>query len=175
MASNLMPRRVAAALAMALLVGACTEQAPTEPAAAPLLASHDGPTLIECPTNVTSSATAVIGAFGGSVTVGGSSITLPPAAVLEPTTITVTVPASKYVEIDVTANGAEHFDFLVPATITISYARCTRSDINQKTLTAWYIDSVLKTLLQPMGGFDNKVTRTVTFTTEHLSGYSIAE
>jgi hypothetical protein len=117
----------------------------------------------------------VIGVLGGTVGVDGSRITLPPGAVLEPTTITVTVPASKYVEIDVSANGAEHFEFLVPAAVTISYARCTRSDINAKVLSAWYIDSVLKTLLQHMGGVDNKITRTVTFTTDHLSGYSIAE
>ena len=173
MASTLMPKRAAAVLAFALLAG-CTEQAPTEPETA-LVSAQSEPSLLECPTNQTKSATAVVGALGGTVSVDGSRITLPPGAVLEPTTITLTVPASKYMEVDITANDAEHFDFVLPATVTISYARCNRSNINQAPLTVWYIDSVLKTLLQNMGGFDNKLLRTVTFTTDHLSGYSIAE
>ena len=172
MASTLMPKR-AAFLAFILFTG-CTEQAPTEPEASQLSAQSD-PSLLVCPSNQTKVATGVIGALGGSVSVDGSRITLPPGAVLEPTTITLTVPASQYMEVDITANDAEHFDFLVPATVTISYARCTRSNINQAPLSVWYIDSVLKTLLQNMGGFDNKLLCTVTFTTDHLSGYSIAE
>ena len=174
MASTLMPRRAAAVLAFFLVLSGCTEQAPTEPQAL-LLGSQNEPSLLECPTNQTQSATAVIGVLGGTVSVAGSRIILPPGAVLEPTTITLTVPASTYMEIDITANNAEHFDFLVPATVTISYARCNRSNINLTPLSAWYIDSVLKTLLQNMLGFDNKLLRTVTFTTDHLSGYSIAE
>jgi len=173
MASTLMPKRALAVLAFAVLSG-CTDQAPTEPQAASF-GSQSEPSLLVCPTNQTQSATAVIGALGGTVAVGGSSITLPPAAVLEPTTITLTVPASNYMEVDITANDAEHFDFLVPATVTISYARCSRSNINLKPLSVWYIDSLLKSLLQNMGGIDNKLLRTVTFTTDHLSGYSIAE
>jgi hypothetical protein len=169
-----MPKPAAALLLIALFATGCTEQAPLEPAAAPQL-STETPTLIECPTSVAQSASAVIGILGGTVSVDGSRITLPPGAVLEPTTITLTVPASNYMEIDITANDEEHFEFLFPAKVTISYARCTNPDLDHVPLTAWYIDGLLHTLLQHMGGFDNKLLRTVTFKTDHLSGYSIAE
>jgi hypothetical protein len=38
----------------------------------------------------------------------------------------------------------------------------------------WYIDSDTKAMLEPMGGVDNKLLKTITFTTGHLSGYAVA-
>lgn len=133
-----------------------------------------GATLIECPTSVTTSDTALITPLGGSVSSGGTSITIPAGALLVPTPIVVTVPASKYMEVRIRAAGSETFNFLQPVTIAIGYARCTRNDIEQSALTAWYIDSENKTLLEFMGGTDDKVSRSVTFTTDHLSGYALA-
>ena len=133
-----------------------------------------GSALIECPTTETVSETSLVTSLGGIVTVGGTSISIPPGAVLEPTLITVTVPASTYMEVDVTANELLHFVFEQPVTISVSYARCTRGDIDKSPLSAWYIDSSTKTLLEAMGGVDDKVARTVTFTTGHLSGYALA-
>jgi hypothetical protein len=38
----------------------------------------------------------------------------------------------------------------------------------------WYIDPATGTLLENMLGVDNKLTRTITFSTGHLSGYAVA-
>lgn len=77
-------------------------------------------------------------------------------------------------EVDITADGSAHFSFRSPVTVSVSYARCTRSDIDKAPLTVWYIDAATKALLQNMGGTDDKVARTVTFITDHLSGYAVA-
>lgn len=133
-----------------------------------------GATLVECPSTSTTSATGIVTPLGGVVSAGGTSVIVPEGAVLEATTITVSVPASKYMEVDVSVAGLDHFTFQVPVTIVLGYSRCTRSDIDKSTLTAWYIDSNTKALLAPMGGIDDKLSRTVTFTTGHLSGYALA-
>ena len=145
------------------------------PVDAPSLTASSGPSLIQCPTNTTSSATETVTALGGTVSLGGHSIQIPGGGLLGPTTITVTEPASQYVEIDIQAGAAEHFDFQLPMLVTISYARCGRTDIDRIPLQVWYIDPVTHELLENMGGVDNKLLRTVSFWTNHLSGYAIAE
>ncbi len=131
-------------------------------------------TLVQCPTNTTASATAVVGPLGGLVNVGSTSIQIPAGALLSPATVTVTVPASKYMEVDISVEGVEHFVFELPVVVTLNYGRCNRSDIDAAPLSVWYIDSETKALLEPMGGVDNKLLRTITFTTGHLSGYAVA-
>lgn len=133
-----------------------------------------GTSLVECPIGETTSRTAVITPLGGSVSAGGTTVVIPAGAVLLPTTITVTVPASRYLEVDISAAGVEHFVFELPVVVTLSYARCNRANIDKAPLSVWYIDSNSKDLLELMGGFDNKLTREVTFLTGHLSGYAIA-
>jgi len=133
-----------------------------------------GATLVECPESTTFTASALLGPLGGELTAGGATIIVPPGALLEPVNVTMTVPASRYVEIDVSVSGVDHFTFELPVSVVISYARCTRGDLDRSPLTAWYIDHENKTLLAPMGGIDDKLLRTVTFTTGHLSGYALA-
>lgn len=140
---------------------------------APALAAS-GAALIECPISETRSVTKELGLLGGTIELDGHSMTLPYGAVLLPTTFTLTVPASNYVEIEIHAAGEEMFDFAKAATIAISYQRCTRSNIDQSALTAWYIDSETKALLVHMGGTDDKLAQTVTFDSDHLSGFAIA-
>lgn len=137
-------------------------------------ASATAVNFIECPTSATTSATALITPLGGVVSTGGTTVSIPAGAVLAPTTITVTVPASNLMEIDVSAAGVDHFVFQQPITVTLSYARCTRNDIDKSPLSVWYIDSVTKAAISAMGGVDDKIARTVTFITGHLSGYAIA-
>ena len=172
-------RRTLLAAALALL-GACGDQRPTEPVtpAAPdspdRLLGFSGPKLVECPTDETLTKSATIGPLGGVLSLGATSITVPIGALLGETELKLTIPASRYVEIDVTANGLQHFVFEEPVVVSIDYWRCNRSDVLFKPLTAWYIDSDTKDLLERMPSFDNKLTRQVTFTTLHLSGYAIA-
>lgn len=131
-------------------------------------------TLIECPTDETTTASALVTAAGSIVSLDGTSISIPAGALLSSATVTVTIPASRYMEVDISVDGAEHFLFELPVTITIGYARCDRSDIDESPLSAWYIDSETKALLELMGGIDDKLLRTVTFLTDHLSGYAVA-
>jgi hypothetical protein len=134
-----------------------------------------GNNLVECPAQETSSSTEIVTPLGGLVSVGGTSVSIPAGALLSPATVTVTLPASQFMEVDISVEGVEHFIFELPITVTVSYARCARSNIDKFPLTAWYIDSQTKALLEPMGGVDNKLTETVTFTTPHLSGYALAD
>jgi hypothetical protein len=155
---------------------ACGE--PTAPAGTPG-ASADalifgGTRLVSCPSQELRVASQTIGPLGGDLSAGGMTLSIPPGAVPLPTLFTVTVPPSKYVEVEITALGVEHFVFDAPVRITLDYGRCTRSDIDQAPLTVWYIDGITDTPLRPMGGEDDKGARTVTFTTGHLSSYAIA-
>jgi hypothetical protein len=174
--------KVCRILAIAALCAssACADRHPTEPdpaATGSLLGwpSSSSPTLVECPTNETTSKTSLIGIAGGIISIGGTSVLFPAGALPGLTTVTLTIPASKYVEIDVETDGATTFPILdKQPIITIDYWRCNRLDVLLKPLTAWYIDSETKALLEKMTTVDNKLTRSVTFTTDHFSGYAIA-
>jgi hypothetical protein len=170
--------RVAGASVMVLLgLAACEQQ--SSPVAAlsetgPSLASSSGAVLVECPSNVTTSAEGTIGSLGGSVELANHRLALPALAVLEPTVFTLTDPAGKYMLLDLKGNGQESFGFEKPATVTIDYSRCTRSNIDQAELSVWKVDPETKALLKNMGGIDDKAARTITFTTDSLSMYSLA-
>jgi hypothetical protein len=131
--------------------------------------------LIECPTNQTSVNSGLIGLLGGTVASAGSSITLPAQAVLTATLIELKVPASTYMEIDLTANGLLTFLFLKTVTVTIDYSRCPTSVTQGKALSVWLINTQTKALLVNMNGVNDPVARRITFTTDHLSGYAIAQ
>lgn len=132
------------------------------------------PKKLWCPTSTTQSATADIGPLGGIISVAGTSINVPVGALLSTVTMTVTVPASNYMEIDISVAGVDHFLFESPTTVTVNYARCTNVWLLTPPLTAWYIDSETKALISPMPSVDNRVLRTVTFTTDHLTGFILA-
>ncbi len=131
--------------------------------------------LIECPTTQSSTNSGLIGVLGGTIATAGTSISLPVGAVLLGTLIRVTVPASTYMEIDVTANDLLSFLFQKPVTITIDYSRCPASVTAGKTLTVWHINTQTKVLIENMNGVNNPVQRKISFTTDHLSGYAIAQ
>ena len=152
----------------------CGEPRATAPGTSTLRSDGSSPALVECPSNQTTTASAVVGVLGGVVTVGGTSITIPNGALTAPTLLQVTVPASRFMEIDVTAVGFTSFLFQQPVSVTIDYSRCSRSDVDQQTLHVWHIDPNTKQLLEDMGGVDDKASRRITFSTGHLSGYAVA-
>ena len=165
---------------LATLAGAAASCADS-PAALPApgapasLARFSGAAPLECPVSTATSATATIGAHGGILEAGGHRVIIPANAVLFPTRFTMTVPASRYVEVDVKAAGLEHFEFLQPVVMSLSYARCTRTDIDRESLRIYYVDSQTREILEDKGGVDNKLTRTVTTVTDHFSGYLIGQ
>lgn len=156
-------RRFLSAIALVLL--GCSES-PTVPS---------GPRLLVCPTSTTLTGSFVADPIlGGSLTVGGTSITIPSGGVSVPTLFFVTVPASKYMEVEIHADGLTSFLFNQPATISIDYSRCPATVTDDRELQAWHINSLTKALLENMNGTDDKVARKITFTTGHLSGYGVA-
>ena len=159
----------------ALAMAACEQPAGPLPDPPALASTSPGPSLIECPTNVVRSASTTIHPTGGELTLGGHKVVVPAGAVLVPVTITLSEPISNYMEISVRVNGAEHHEFHIPVTITLSYARCTRSNVDKLKLNVWHIDETTKAFLNNMGGDDDKVARAITFSTGHFSGYVVAE
>ena len=166
-------RRLALLLACAL--AACEPTTPVSAPSAADLTASSGPKLISCPSNETLSTTGTLTALGGTLGVAGHSLAIPLGGLLGPTEFTLTEPASRYMEISIQAGDAPHFDFEAPVLVTISYARCSRSNFDRTPLQVWHIDETTKELLEDMGGFDNKLLKTVSFWTTHLSGYAIAE
>jgi hypothetical protein len=161
-------RRLLGSIAVVLLAvaGSCRDFPPTPPPPPSQV------TLAVCPSDQTLSSSGLIGLGGGTVSLGGTSVFLPLGAVLSPTNIELTIPASQLMEIGVTANGGS-FRFLRPIIVTMDYSRCD-SDVQNKTLSVWHIDEQTKEPLENMGGIDNKLTHQITFTTIHLSGYALA-
>jgi hypothetical protein len=141
----------------------------------PMTSTSSASTLIECPVDSTVSKTATIDLLGGTLELDGHKLVVPANAVLLPTEFTLTVPASNHLEVDIKAAGEEHFQFEQPVSLTLSYARCSRSNINKKDLKVFYIDAATKAILEDMGGTDDKTSRTVTTGTDHLSGYAIGQ
>jgi hypothetical protein len=152
----------------------CGEPRATAPGASTSRSDGASPSLIECPSSETATTSAVVGVLGGAIQLGGTSITIPSGALTAPTLLQLTIPASRYMEIDITAVGFTSFLFQQPVSVTIDYSRCARSDVDQQTLHVWHIDPNTKQLLEDMGGTDDKASRRITFSTGHLSGYAVA-
>jgi hypothetical protein len=168
-------RRGAAFLTLALLAGSCADRAPLgveldEPAHALLSPLTK---LLECPAPAGWSESVVIGPDGFRFNSGGVRLTVPPGAVPAPTEFTITVPASKYVEVRIIAKGWDGYVFQQPVTIAMSYDRCLNPSL-LGSLAIWYIDGESKDLIQYKGGSDDRPGRRLSFRTDHLSGYAIA-
>ncbi len=166
-------------IATSIAVAACADL-PTDPgghgpgrlpaATAELTAAESQ--LVVCPTAETRRARATVGPEGGYVSARGSSITIPPGAVSEPTLFEVVVPASRYMEIEIHAAGMDSYVFATPATITINFARCPGDAIPPgSVLEGVYIDDVNQ-VLEHMGGQSS--SHKLSFQTGHLSGYAVA-
>lgn len=164
------------ALAALALFGCADSPRRTDKIVAPVLLDASGASaLLECPTSQSASALGLLGVGGGVVSIGGNSVQLPFGAVSLPTLIALRIPASSYVEVDVTANDLFSFVFRRPVSITIDYSRCPPEATDGVALTVWHIDPRTKALLEPMGGINDPVRRRITFVTGHLSGYAIAQ
>ena len=130
-------------------------------------------TLASCPTSVSQTTSAVVGPLGGTLSLAGTVVGIPSGALSAPTLITLTIPASPYMEIDVRANDLLSFVFNKPIGVRVDYSRCTSPEF-QNRLSVWHIDTQSKALLENMGGADHKGARYIDFTTGHLSNYAIA-
>lgn len=164
-----------------LLAAAACSDAPTSAPAGP---SAVAPTravtvaaagnLLECASAPASSVTRLITPAGGFVATGGHAIAIPRGAVAKPVRITMSVPASRFVEVDISAEGSAHYQFRRPVVVTLDYSRCGASADDLTSMTAWYVDRSTLGFLADMGGIDDRYFRRIVFTTDHLSGYAVA-
>lgn len=162
--------------ALALALGCVDAGGPTATHApiAPAASEASAATLVSCPSSQAVTASGVVGVLGGVLQAGAVRVNIPLGALLTATTLTVTVPPSPYMEIDVSVPGVEHFIFQQPITVSVDYGRCDPAVTSGTSLTAWYIDTATKQPIEAMPTVDDKLTHTVTFTTPHLSGYALA-
>lgn len=110
---------------------------------------------------------------GGTVSLHGHSVYFPPGAVLEPVVVKLTVPASRYVEVDIQVNGQEHYQLARPVLATLSYERCEPSSLPRGSLSAWHIDGRTRRPVERMGSLHDRANRSVSFVTNHFSGYAL--
>ena len=136
--------------------------------------STGSPQLVQCPSSQSVSTIGVVGFPGGTINIGPASVVIPRGALSLPTLITVTVPASPYMEVDVRANNFTSFLFNSPISLTIDYSRCDPASTDGQALSVWHIDQASKALLENMGGVNDPVQRKITVSLPHLSGYAIA-
>jgi hypothetical protein len=171
--------RLGTALLLAALVGCLGDSnTPTGPGKdqGPTKSWSDaeGTALIDCPAPTTQSSSGLIGPLGGVLSVGGVRVIVPVDAVLVPTSFTLTVPASNYMEIDVRAGDADHFVFERAVVVAIDYGRCDLPRFHG-ALSVWNIDPDTKALLEQMPSVDSQLTHTIIFSTIHFSGYAVAD
>lgn len=170
-------------LAGALLLASCRGDAPdrlvgprgdlvgTSDAIGTSLGAVVSPLL--CPAASDQVANATIGPAGGTLSLRGARIVVPPGAVPEPTSFTIELPATEAVELLASTGDGGHYSFQAPVTVTLSLARCGSSSPSSG-LAAWYFDPATGTVLQYMGGSVDAASQTFTFSTDHFSGYVIA-
>ena len=167
---------IGVAISTLFMLSSCGEPRATAPSsgANTSTATSSSPTLVECPTNQTDATTGLVGLLGGVLSLDGSSISIQGGALTAPTLFQFAVPASRFMEVDISAVGFQTFLFQDSVSVTIDYSRCNRSDLDQQVLHVWHIDPVTKALLENMGGQDDKANHRITFKTNHLSGYAVA-
>ena len=160
---------------LALLAAAVSLSACDGPSADPMVDGFEriapGGLLALCEVNPAAEVTGSVGPLGGTLIGSGVSMVIPAGAVSRSTRFRLYTPSSPYAEVEITANGQDHFQFSLPVVISIEYDDCGTPT---GTLGVWHIDPESKTLLEFMGGVNDVLNRRVVFSTTHLSGYAIA-
>lgn len=164
-------------VALAAALTACSEptSAPRLDESQPSLNESSASGLLVCPVSSFDFAWSLFGRLGGVLTLNGHQVILAPQSLLSLAFVTIRQPVSPYVEIEVRVNGREHYEFAQPVTVVLDYSRCPDSSLPPGPLTAWQIDPATNAFIQDMHGVDDRTARTVTFTTDHFSGYAVAQ
>src|SRR5690348_17706291 len=120
-------RTTGIALSTIIALSSCGEPRATAPQSTASASTSSSPTLVECPTNQTDMTTGLVGLLGGSLSVDGSSISIQAGALSAPQLFQMMVPASRFMEIDISAVGLQTFLFQDSVSVTLDYSRCSRS------------------------------------------------
>jgi len=165
--------RALAALVLACLLSFSCDQAPTTPPIEQpqaLIGSVEPTGLLQCSAlpNVTSTRT--IGSEGGSISVGPHTLVIPPAALSQPTAITMTLTTGKGV--NAVSFAPEGLQFRRPAALTMSYTNCNLLGTLLPKRIA-YVDGDLN-VLEYILSLDNLWAKRVTGKVDHFSDYVVA-
>lgn len=90
--------------------------------------------LVSCSWMPSASVTATIGEEGGTISVAGHHIRIPPGAVQEPTVFTASVPAGPRLALRLEAPTLGTSGLARNAQATISYAHCGRQDLQHRAV-----------------------------------------
>ena len=153
------------------VLAACDQTHVADPPGQDYVRIESGGLLAACQLNPEVEFTGSAGVAGAVLAGGGVTMTIPAGALLNATSFHVRIPSSPYAEVEIHADGQEHYQFLQPVVIAIDYSRCGTPSGD---LTAWHIDPETKALLEDMGGVNDVLNQRVIFSTMHLSGYAIA-
>ena len=167
-----------ALVALAAGITACSEPATAPEIGAPapnFIGTETGQSLLECRRTLFDISWGLLGPLGGVLSLNGHTIVVPPQALDRLVFITVRQPSTPFVEMEVRVNGQDHFQFAAPLTVTLDYGRCADWRIGPEPLTVWQIDPDTKEFIADMGGVDDRAAKKISFTTDHFSGYAIAQ
>jgi len=126
--------------------------------------------LLKCSNLPYASSTKTIGAPGGTISAGPHTLVIPPGALLNPTTITMTAPTG--LGVNAVKFQPEGLRFTVPAALTMSYANCSLlGKLLPKRIA--YTDDNLN-IISYLLSLDNLLSKYVTGKVNHFSDYVIA-
>jgi len=169
-------RRLIASVLLLVVALACTDRTPTSVPAAPvpdasLIGSLLGATgLLKCSNLPYASSTKTIGALGGSISAGPHTLVIPPGALLNPTTITMTAPTG--LGVNAVKFQPEGLRFIAPAVLTMSYSNCSLlGKLLPKRIA--YTDNNLN-IISYLLSLDNLFSKNVTGKVNHFSDYVVA-
>src|SRR3989441_11306575 len=170
-------RRLLVAPVLLLVVAlSCTDRTPTSVPAAPapdasLIGGLLGPTgLLKCSNLPYASSTKTIGPLGGSISAGPHTLVIPPGALLNPTSITMTAPTG--LGVNAVKFQPQGLRFTAPAVLTMSYANCSLLGILLPKRIAYTDDNL--NIISYLLSLDNILSKRVTGKVNHFSDYVVA-
>ena len=166
------------ALLMALGVG-CGDVEPTsslapQPSLSVRAAARPVAWLASCGSDVSPTASAMIGPEGGVLSAGPAVVFIPPEAVRTPTRFTIQPLAGTTLRVRITARGRERFGFARPIAVMIGYAHCSRQEFLRGNVSVWHVDDATDAPLERMPTVHDRQNATLGFLTTHLSTYAVA-
>ena len=157
------------------LASGCGDRTPTAPQpAAPsadLIGSLLGATgLLQCSNLPYASTTQTVGIAGGILSAGPHKLVIPPGALAQPTTITMTLPTG--LGVNAVQFKPAGLQFRTPAALTMSYANCSLLGKLLPKRIAYTTDNLQ--ILSYLLSLDNLFSKYVTGKVNHFSSYVIA-
>lgn len=160
-------RPLLALAALGLVLGCGDAAAPTSPKPAPQPAPQPDASLIVCTLQPEQRSSATIGPNGGTLSFGPHSLVIPKGALRAPTRITADAVRGYHARVEFSPSGLQ---FDVPATVTLSYAKCA---VSKAPVQVVYMQSDT-TVTETEPSHDDRDERSVSARIKHFSSYAVA-